>query len=65
MVKYILRDISKYHFIRRVFMRKEVICFDLNILDKLLSKILKRYTYKIYRKGIVDGYNWANCKRKD
>ncbi len=45
-------------------MRKEVICFDLNILDKLLSKILKRYTYKIYRKGIVDGYNWAKSKRK-
>ena len=44
-------------------MRKELICFDLNILDKLLSKILKRYTYKIYSKGIVDGYNWAKSKR--
>ena len=31
----------------------------LNILEKVLSKLLKKYTYKIYRKGVIYGYNWA------
>lgn len=30
----------------------------LNIFEKILTVILKRYTYKIYRKGIMDGFNW-------
>lgn len=31
---------------------------DLNFFDNLLRHILKRYTYKIYVKGLVDGFNW-------
>ena len=29
----------------------------LNVFEKLLVYILKRYTYKIYKKGIIDGFN--------
>ncbi len=31
---------------------------ELNIFDKILSQIFKRYTYKIYRCGVRDGFNW-------
>lgn len=31
---------------------------ELNMFEKILTIVLKRYTYKIYRKGIVDGFNW-------
>lgn len=30
----------------------------INILDKILSYIFKGYTYKIYRIGVKDGFNW-------
>lgn len=30
---------------------------ELNIFEKILSKILKRYTIKIYRQGLQDGLN--------
>lgn len=30
----------------------------MNIFDKVLCCIFKRYTIKIYRKGIIDGFNW-------
>lgn len=30
----------------------------LNIFEKLLTYLLKRYTYKIYRTGVIDGFNW-------
>ncbi|MCI8641043.1 MAG: hypothetical protein HFJ59_04135 [Clostridia bacterium] len=32
----------------------------LNILDKMLLYILKKYSYKIYRRGVQDGFNWNN-----
>ena len=32
----------------------------LNLMDKITLHILKRYTYKIYIKGLVDGFNWNN-----
>ena len=32
----------------------------MNILDKLLCHICKRFTYKIYRKGLFDGFNYKN-----
>lgn len=32
----------------------------LNILDKILLHIFKRYSYKIYRLGVRDGFNWKN-----
>lgn len=35
----------------------------LNIFEKILTIILKRYTYKIYRKGIVDGFNFSENKK--
>lgn len=31
---------------------------ELNMLDKILSHLFKRYTYKIYRRGVQDGFNW-------
>ena len=31
---------------------------ELNMFEKILSVIFKKYTYKIYRKGVKDGYNW-------
>ena len=31
---------------------------ELNLLDKMLLHIFKRYTYKVYRKGVIDGFNW-------
>lgn len=33
---------------------------ELNIIDKILLYALKKYTYKIYKIGIVDGYNKKN-----
>lgn len=30
----------------------------MNVFDRILSHIFKRYTYKIYKKGIIDGLNW-------
>lgn len=38
---------------------------DLTFLEKVLSKILKRYTYKIYRRGIILGFNWAKDNKFD
>lgn len=32
----------------------------INIFDKILSHILKRYTEKIYKIGMIDYYNWNN-----
>ena len=31
---------------------------ELNIIDKILSKVFYKYTEKIYRKGVKDGFNW-------
>ncbi len=30
----------------------------LNAFEKVLAILFKRYTYKIYRKGVRDGFNW-------
>ena len=30
---------------------------DLTWSEKLLAVLYKRYTYKIYRKGVIDGFN--------
>ncbi len=30
----------------------------LNILDRILLHIFKRYSYKIYKYGIQDGFYW-------
>lgn len=38
---------------------------ELNILDKILYFVFKRYTYKIYRKGIRDGFNWENIGERE
>ena len=31
---------------------------ELNLLDEILFHIFKSYTYKIYRMGVKDGFNW-------
>lgn len=31
-----------------------------NIFDKILKKIFIKYTEKIYRNGVIDGFNWNN-----
>ena len=33
---------------------------SINIIDKTLMHIFKRYTYKIYSLGAKDGFNWGN-----
>lgn len=30
---------------------------ELNFVDKILKKLFRRYTYKIYKKGVIDGFN--------
>lgn len=32
----------------------------LNLLEEVLLHIFKRYSYKIYRIGVQDGFNWKN-----
>lgn len=32
----------------------------LNILDRILLHIFKKYSYKIYRCGVQDEFNWNN-----
>lgn len=34
----------------------------LNFCDKIIMKILKNYTFKIYRMGLNDAFNWENKK---
>lgn len=33
---------------------------ELNMFEKILSKILRRYTIKVYRQGFQDGLNLKN-----
>ena len=33
---------------------------ELNFYEKILVLIFKRYTYKIYKKGYIDGFNMKN-----
>lgn len=39
----------------------KLICKELNFKDKILLYIFKKYTYNIYRKGIIDGFNFYNA----
>ena len=41
-------------------MRKKLNNIELNVFEKILSKIFKQYTYKIYSIGLKDGYNWQS-----
>lgn len=34
--------------------------FKLNLGDRIICHILKKYTYKIYKIGVIDGYNKRN-----
>jgi len=45
-------------------MRKKLNNIELNVFEKILSKIFKRYTYKIYSIGVQGGYNWQNNSYK-
>lgn len=33
---------------------------ELNIFDKILKVIFSKYTEKVYRQGLKDGFNWNN-----
>lgn len=33
---------------------------ELNILDIILLDIFKKYSYKIYKLGVKDSFNWNN-----
>lgn len=33
---------------------------ELNLTDKILMNIFKKYTYKIYSTGFKDGFNYKN-----
>ena len=35
---------------------------NLNICDKILMKVFKGYTFKIYKLGLNDAFNWENQK---
>ena len=48
----------------RKYNKKQII-FDkigenLNFCDKIIMKILKKYTIKVYRIGLNDAFNWEN-----
>ena len=30
----------------------------MKVFDKILAYIFKKYTEKVYRKGVIDGFNW-------
>ena len=32
----------------------------LNLFDKILLHIFKRYSYKIYKTGVRDGFDWKS-----
>ena len=34
----------------------------LNFCDKIIMKVFKRYTFKIYKLGLNDVFNWENQK---
>lgn len=36
---------------------------NLNIFDRMLSNVFSRYTNKIYRLGVMEGFNWKSEKR--
>lgn len=31
---------------------------ELNMFDKILQRVFVKYTEKVYRQGIKDGFNW-------
>lgn len=35
---------------------------NLNFCDKIIMKVLKKYTIKVYRIGFNDAFNWENQK---
>nr|DAN72350.1 MAG TPA: hypothetical protein [Caudoviricetes sp.] len=35
----------------------------MNLLDIILLHIFPKYTYKVYRKGVMDEFNWMNKKK--
>lgn len=35
---------------------------NLNFYDKIIMKVFKRYTFKIYKLGLNDAFNWENQK---
>lgn len=50
----------------RKYNKKQII-FDkigenLNFCDKIIMKVLKTYTFKIYKIGLNDAFNWENQK---
>ena len=52
----------------RKYNKKQII-FDkigenLNFCDKIIMKVLKTYTFKIYKIGLNDAFNWENQKYK-
>lgn len=36
---------------------------NFNFFDRILGKIFKRYTEKVYRLGIIENFNFENTKR--
>ena len=46
--------------------KKQIIFYkigeNLNFCDKIIMKVLKTYTFKIYKIGLNDAFNWENQK---
>lgn len=70
MIKYIVRDISNILNIGGIFMKKNSknkkilikIWKDLNFCDRIIMKIFKNYSIRVYRIGLRDGFCWTNKK---
>lgn len=39
---------------------KEILFKELNLREKLIFIVFKKYSYKIYSIGTKEGYNWCN-----
>lgn len=44
---------------------KEIIYEELNLIEKLLYNICRKYTYKVYSIGVKSGYNWESKSNKN
>lgn len=41
-------------------MRRDIHLENLTMFEKILSTIFKKYSYKIYKLGVIDSFNWNN-----
>ena len=37
---------------------------ELNIFERVICIVFRKCIHRVYRQGIIDGYNWAKKKKK-